>query len=181
MPEKRPPTQVEIIQLSPDEWEELRDLKQHSLQEEPVALENPTTATRKYLDRTEEEWRHILSGGRSGWKEGETLMFFARKGDEYVGMVSSIIPEGSGEAIVQHMYVKGDHRSEGIGKKLINHLLDSLKARGDLERIKLEVVVTQVPAITMYRNLGFAETGMTKGAIDWTDEPLDELNMELVL
>lgn len=174
---------IEIVQLSPDDWEQLRDLKIQSLAEEPNAIENPIKGVKKYQNRSEREWRIILSGGMSGERRGETTMFFATDGDKCVGMVSSIIPEtDAGKdkvATIQHTYVKRDVRRRGAGKKLINTLLGTLRTRGDISKVKLNVVVTQTPAINLYKSVGFEIIGTTKGSIDWTEEPLDEYNMEL--
>lgn len=176
---------VEVMQIPSDKWEVLRDLKLFSLTEEPIALENPIEGTEKYNKRTEKEWRHILSGGMSGERAGETIMFFARIGDEYIGMISSIVPEVEDgqdkDVIIQHMYVKKDFRGRGAGRKLITSLLENLQSRGDLAKANLDVVVTQDLAINLYKSVGFQVTRMTEGAIDWTEKSLDKLNMELRL
>ena len=174
---------IEIVQLSPHEWKKLRDLKLKSLNEEPVAFENPAEAIQKYNNRSEQEWKTILSGGMSGDRSGETVMFFAKDGDECVGMVSSIIPEAeTGQlrvATIQHMYVTKNNREKGIGKRLITALLDNLQSKDDVAKAQLDVVVTQSPAIGLYQSVGFQITGTSEGAIDWTEDPLDEFNMEL--
>lgn len=174
---------VEIVQLRPDDWEMLRDLKLYSLEEEPVAFENPILAIKRYQDRPEQEWRTILSGGMSGGRTGETIMFFAKEDEKLVGMVSSIIPETEPNqpiiATIQHMYVSRDHRGMGIGRKLITSLLDNLRMRDHISGARLDVVVTQTPAISLYQSVGLRITGTSEGSIGWTEEPLDEYGLEI--
>lgn len=176
---------VNIVELSPDDWQILRDLKLRSIEEEPVAFEDPDEGREKYQNRSEEEWRAILEGKMSGGKEGETMMVFADSPEGYIGMVSSIVPaEQDPEtrtATMQHMYVSKDKRGSGAGKKLIQALIEKLRNRGDLKKLQLEVVESQTPAIELYKSNGFVEVGRKKEAINRDGQIYDEIEMELDL
>jgi ribosomal protein S18 acetylase RimI-like enzyme len=172
--------QINIGQILPDQWTVLRDLKLRSLDQEPIAFADAEQERAKYLSRTEEEWRAILSGKMSGGKAGETVMFFARDNSHYVGMVSAIIPEGQTAATIQHMYVDNEgYRGLGVGKQLLTALLQKLKDRGDLRKTELSVVSTQVPARKLYESIGFKEVKTLQASATRGDDFFDEVEMEL--
>ncbi len=172
---------VEIIELSPDDWQLLRDLKLRSLQEEPVAFEDSTEGRDKYAKRSETEWRDILSGKMSRGLPGESVNVFARSSDHLVGMVSAIIPESDDASIakVQHMYVAAEVRGHGMGRSLLSSLFEKLKTRPKLRKIKLEVVASQIPAVELYRSLGFTEKG--RHTITRSGGSYEEIEMEMTL
>ena len=153
-------TNVEIIQLAPDDWMVLRDLKLQSLHEEQIAFGNPEQETKRYIERPGGDWRKILLGERLGGKEGERVTVFAKVRGSYVGMVSSILTtspdSGYKSALLQHMYVAKERRGQGIGKNLLVDLINKLGAKG-VRTLNLEVAETQVAAINMYKDLGFGE------------------------
>lgn len=171
---------IQIVELSLDEWQLFRDLKLKSLEEELVAFEDPEEGKEKYLQRSESEWRNILSGKMSGGRAGESTQIFARSDQEIVGMVSAIIPaEGERKATIQHMYVDGNYRGQHIGRQLLQNLIEKLKSRGDLRKIELQVVVSQVPAIELYKSLGFIEVGRRE--VSRRGQAYDEIEMELAI
>jgi len=169
---------VQIVSLTPDQWTVLRDLKLHSLDQEPIAFADVAEERVKYLERSEEEWRTILSGNMSGGRSGETIMRFAQSGDQFIGMVSAIIPEGQTTATVQHMYVDSEgYRGRGIGKHLLLSLLQELRGHQNIKKAELEVVTTQTPARELYKSVGFKEKGLvetTRSGITY-----HEMKMEL--
>lgn len=172
---------IQIIELSPDDWRLFRDLKLHSLEEEPIAFEDSEEGKEKYLQRSESEWKGILSGKMSGGRAGESLQIFAKSGQEIVGMASAIIPSAEQEktATIQHVYVDRTYRGQNIGKELLQNLIEKLKSRGDLQKVKLQVVVTQLPAIELYKSLGFVEVGRREAGAERDGHVYDELEMVL--
>ena len=169
---------IEIVELSPDDWQELQELKLRSLDAEPVAFEDPAPAKEKYARREEAEWRDILSGKMSRGQAGGSVNVFAKLDGELVGMVSAIVPEGKRDATIQHMYVDPQYRGWRIGKELFRALIDKLKANGNIEKAELQVVASQVPAVEMYKSFGFEERGrkpLHRGGQDY-----EEIEMELL-
>lgn len=171
---------IKIVELAPDDWQKLKDLKLSSLEQEPIAFEDQEMGKERYLTRPEEEWRKILSGKLIG-KEGDYINIFAKSKDWIVGMVAAVVPEEQDTekkiATIHHMYVERGRRRGKIGKELLQTLLNKLKQRGDIEKAELIVVATQIPAFEMYKSLGFQETGrkMTKRGKD----EYEEIEMEI--
>ena len=63
-----------------------------------------------------------------------------------------------GETDMMNVAVHPDYRRRGIGKTLIESLIVVLKERNS-RSLTLEVRASNVPAITLYTDLGFTETG----------------------
>lgn len=171
--------EVEIVELTPNDWQELQKLKLRSLDAEPIAFEEPGPAKEKYANREEMEWRDILSGKMSGGRPGESVNVFAKVGGEISGMVSVIVPDGEKNATVQHMYVDPQYRGLHIGRKLFQALIDKLKTRDDIEKAELQVVASQTPAVELYRSFGFKETG--RKPLHRGEQDYEEIEMELSL
>ena len=76
-------------------------------------------------------------------------------------MIGLIIDKGH---IAQHrghivsFWVKPAYRSQGIGKKLIEHL-QKLAPSKQLRKLYLQVTSSQTAAIKLYESLGFIHTG----------------------
>lgn len=147
---------VQIVQLTPDSWEILRDIKIRSTTQEPIAFEDQEPGLARYQARTESEWRAKLDEEAS-----RTVSLFAQSGSETVGMVSGVMTPSMESAVVQHMYVDPEHRGRKIGGKLLDTLLFELRERGVKTAI-LQVVVGQDSAIGLYISRSFKEIGRGK-------------------
>ncbi len=64
-----------------------------------------------------------------------------------------LVPDGEG-AFELAIFVHQDYQGEGIGRALLEHLLGA-GAAADIERIWLTVERWNVPAIELYRSVGF--------------------------
>ena len=62
---------------------------------------------------------------------------------------------------MMNVAVDGDYRRQGVGKMLIETLVEHLKARGS-HCLTLEVRDSNTPARNLYASLGFSEIGRRK-------------------
>jgi ribosomal protein S18 acetylase RimI-like enzyme len=72
--------------------------------------------------------------------------------------------------------VKSGYRRIGIATKLIETLTQRAKHQG-LKIILLAVYENNVPAITLYRKLGFKEIGRTPKGVYWEGKYIDDIKM----
>lgn len=88
------------------------------------------------------------------------LYFVATWDDEVIGYagVWCIVDEGH----ITNVAVDPKHRKKGVGKKLINALLNDGKTMSGLRNFTLEVRVSNDAAIKLYKNFGFKEVGLRK-------------------
>ena len=66
------------------------------------------------------------------------------------------------EAHITNIAVHPEHRRKGVGRLLMETLMEEA-ARLNMERMTLEVRVSNTAAITLYKSLGFEEGGIRKG------------------
>lgn len=67
------------------------------------------------------------------------------------------------EGHITNVAVHPDFRKEGIGKNLIEILLDNARDKGDIKNFTLEVRVSNEAGIKLYEGFGFKEVGIRKG------------------
>lgn len=65
------------------------------------------------------------------------------------------------EADINNIAVKKEYRGMGFGKMLMNALIEDAKAQ-NIKAMTLEVRVSNQSAISLYKKLGFKETGIRK-------------------
>jgi ribosomal protein S18 acetylase RimI-like enzyme len=66
-------------------------------------------------------------------------------------------------AVVVSMYVSQDHRRRGVGRALLQALIDYVAADPEMRTLRLWVTETQVPARRLYESLGFRVVGAEDG------------------
>ena len=76
--------------------------------------------------------------------------------------------------------VKSGYRRLGIATKLMEALLQEAKRQG-LKVIILDVYEKNLPALNLYRKMGFKEVGRIPKAIFWKGEYIDDVKMTLIL
>lgn len=91
-----------------------------------------------------------------------------------------IMSFGPGEAHILNICVRSDLRSAGIGRRLMEYLLD--RAREEhMQEVFLEVRPSNTIAIRLYEHLGFTRVGLRKGYYQAPGGREDALVYKLVL
>ena len=88
-----------------------------------------------------------------------SLWLVAVEGEKVAGYVGS--QSVMGESDMMNVAVHPDFRRRGIAETLVNALVDELKAI-ESRCLTLEVRASNVPAISLYEKLGFAQIGRRK-------------------
>jgi ribosomal-protein-alanine N-acetyltransferase len=73
-----------------------------------------------------------------------------------------ILSIGAGEAHVLNVCVRPEYRCRGVGRRLLDHLLDRARSAGMLEAF-LEVRPSNTSAIRLYQAMGFEQIGIRRG------------------
>ena len=89
-----------------------------------------------------------------------SLWVVALDGDRLVGYVGS--QSVMGWADMMNLAVEPQYRKQGIGRNLVNILIEKLKQQ-EVACLTLEVRVSNLPAVTLYSELGFVEVGRRPG------------------
>ncbi|MUG94574.1 GNAT family N-acetyltransferase [Scytonema sp. UIC 10036] len=85
------------------------------------------------------------------------------------------------KAYIRSMYVQPEYRKKGIGKLLLNELIERAKAIDEIEILLLDVVTNNLSAKQLYLSLGFQIYGIEKMAYKFNDRYFDVESMSLQL
>lgn len=100
----------------------------------------------------------------------DAVVLVAERDDEVVGFVHGIYSEGTGHLL--RVYVKPDHRGEGVGAALVEAGTDRLFDCG-ADSVRAMVLADNEPGNAFYRSLGFdrqEETYRTEVAGEFYEE-----------
>ena len=144
---------MRLRRLEPHESSLLRELRLRALKDAPDWF--PDT----YADiarRPSSYWEELT---RSVTQAHQNAMFVACEGDEAIGSAFALVDRArsqSGRA--GGMWVDPGWRRQGIGQALLQEVIDWARER-DFERLTLWCVVGAVASSSLYRKMGFRETG----------------------
>jgi GNAT superfamily N-acetyltransferase len=145
-----PPPAIDIRTVHPDEWMAVRDLRLRALTEDATAF-GQTLEQAHALG--EHDWRRYVGDGSS------TITFVATRDGRFVG-ISWGRALGDGDAGLYGMWVAPEARRRGVGRRLVQSVLDWARTRG-VRRVVLDVAEGRAPAHALYAACGFVETGRT--------------------
>lgn len=163
------PSDIAIVTLPPERWEEYRDLRLAALRAEPIAFSEPYE---RAAGRTPEEWRRRLADP-ANW------VVFAERGDTLVGLAAAyVIPDEPAAVHVVSVYVDASVRQRGVGRLILSALIERIATSSDAVTLRLGVLDTNAAAIALYASLGFAVVGEQRDIVHHTGRAYDELIME---
>jgi GNAT superfamily N-acetyltransferase len=148
-----------IRQLSGDDAQSLRDLRQRALAEHPEAFGSaPDEEAALTLEQ--------FIGNYLSPPLRITLGAFG--GDRLVGIASLLrwSPRKTRhKAMVTGMYVAPEARGAGLGRALLDALIEHARGLEGLRDLSLAVTVTNAAARTLYQRLGFVPFGIERDYI----------------
>jgi ribosomal protein S18 acetylase RimI-like enzyme len=107
-----------------------------------------------------------------------SVVFGAFVDGDLLGIAGFFVREGRKEVhkgVLWGMYVRPDARRTGIGRRLVERVLDH--ASGQVELIQVSVVGGNEPARRLYSSFGFVEYGIGKNALKEEGRYWDEVLM----
>ncbi len=137
--------QIIINHITQDSWADYEEIRHDMLFQDQSAF--PPQAFNDLLS-TEQDWRRRINNG---------MVLLAYEGNTAVAMVRATFEDKT--AVARNMYTRPSHRGTGLGKLLMQDLIDRITSLHTIETIELEVEDTQLPAIRMYEKFGFREIG----------------------
>lgn len=102
---------------------------------------------------------------------------------EYEGQfVGNIDLTGSKRIRMKHtgmigMGIQKDWRNQGLGKVLMESIINWAKNESDIEVIWLDVYASNLLGLNLYKNTGFKVSGMIKGFFKHGNEYIDKVQM----
>jgi GNAT superfamily N-acetyltransferase len=143
---------IQIIQLSPQEWQRYREIRLEALRAEPQAFGSTYADSEQ---RPAAYWQERLADAQRGV---DSWLLFAQEGEHLVGMIGAFYDERREAAIIVSVYVSQAARGKGVGKALMEAILAEVGKRKDIRKAALGVVREQAAAVALYRRFGFEVT-----------------------
>jgi ribosomal protein S18 acetylase RimI-like enzyme len=161
---------LEITHLPPERWKEARDIRLTALQTEPTAF---GSSYEEEVNFTEAEWKRRTANA-----------LFALLDNRPVGTITYLINERTKTkhiAQIFGVYVDPDYRGHGVGRKMLEKVLDLIGENKNIVKVRLTVNVQRIAAITLYKSSGFVIVGVLKKELRVGEEFYDEVIMEKML
>ena len=163
---------MEIRRVGRDEWGELRALRLRALQDAPDAF-GSTYAEES--SRTDAEWMGWAADLADG---GPSFGVVADDGSWIAMAVGAPHRDHPGEAWLFAMWVAPDARHAGIGRALVEHVVDWARSR-DFPVLRLTVTETNHAAIHLYERCGFSDEGVRLPLRDGSGVVTTSMTMDL--
>ena len=164
---------MRVRRLEPHESNLVRELRLRALQDSPDSLRDT------YADiaaRPSSYWEDLT---RSVTQADRNVMFLACDADQPVACVFGLVDRvRSRTGRAGGMWVDPGWRRQGIGQALLQEVIRWARERG-FERLTLWCVVGAVESGSLYRKMGFRETGNQQPLSEAS--PLRVAEMELLL
>jgi GNAT superfamily N-acetyltransferase len=142
-----------VERLDGDDWVAFREIRLRSLIDSPDAF---GSTYGEESSQVEHAWRDWAAGR---WRGGDAAVFAYR--DEQGAMTGTATgaeyETEPGAAYLYAMWVAPDARGAGVGRALVEAVVDWARGRG-CERLVLRVTETNEVARRFYAACGFAET-----------------------
>lgn len=142
---------VEIVTLPPEGWRKYRSIRLQELKEDPEAFGLLFEEAEKF---GEEKWREPLEEVEKGENK---WMVFAKLGANIVGMMSGQRLGGEDKDMVKvgEVFVAKEARGQGVGKTLLQSLIEQISKDSTVKKLKVKVFTSQEAAIKLYASCGF--------------------------
>jgi len=164
---------IHLSVLPPDDWQTYKEIQLEALREDPQAFGS------KYADwvnATDEKWKERPNNP-------DTIIILAKDGETPLGLVGVHFEENEmngKEGHVWGMFVSKKYRGQGLGRKLMEKIIERVQKTTRITNLQLMVNPHQEVAIQLYVALGF-KTVRTKKLTLGDGNSYDLLVMELRL
>ena len=167
---------MEIRILTSEDAKEWWGLRRQALESDPAAF---STSSDEHQQLSLEEVRNRLGAGTQS-----SFVVGALEDGRLVGMAGFYREAGEKtrhKGRIWGVYVAPEKRQGGIGRKLLQLLLQRARAIDGLDQIHLSVTTTQAAAAQLYRSMGFEPFGIEPRALKIGGRYIDEEYMLLRL
>lgn len=159
--------------VHPAEWQQYKAIRLRALDDAPDAF-GSTLALE--AQRPDALWQQRLSLAATS---GQELPLFALSAAEPVGLAwAKVDAAHPGNVNLFQMWVAPDHRGQGSGRLLLEHVCGWARSRGAMW-LSLGVNCSNTPALRLYSRAGFVAVGDPAPLRDAS--PLQVQNMRLAL
>lgn len=139
---------MKIKKLETNNWKQLKIVMLNSRKNDDQAYK---TKYRDLIIKNDEYWKQKLT-------DQNNTYFAAFDNNKPIGIIRLTFndnEEPHDVAIIGSFYVKKEYRKQGIGKSLMQKAINLSNQNKSVKTTRLYVKQTQIPAINLYKSLGF--------------------------
>jgi len=138
-----------IEKLNVDNWLGFKQIRLESFATDPLAFSpKQVKEAAKY---SEETWKEYMT-------KREAVVLTAKEGNNIVGLIGSY-KESEEIAVIWGTYVNPSYRGRGIGKMLLQEIINNIEKDKSTQKIKLWVEENHHVAKSLYEQFGFTVVG----------------------
>lgn len=170
-------SEITIRELNSNEWQLFKAIRLEALKTNPMAFSNTYEDVLKYSD---EKWQQQLQDAA---QRTDCVFCFAFDNKQVIGMNGAW---WNNKPITKHVaevfgvFVNPAYRGKGIGKRLMQSIIDEVGKIPQFTKVKLGVTATNLPALKLYESCGLKVVGKHEKELKFGDEFYDELLMEML-
>lgn len=165
------PSNIKIIRLNEDQWEEYKKIRLESLQADPQAFK---ATYAEAVVRPNDFWIGRL-------KDKNSIFIMAKDFENVVGIIGAVLHKDDIDhqtAEIINVYIDRDYRGLGISNKLLKAMIDEIKLHLEIQKITLWVSELQQETKDFYESFGFNEVGRRKNIVKVGNVYYDAIDME---
>jgi len=140
---------IRIAQIYADDWEDFKRIRLEAFATDPLAFS--PKQVREAANYSEETWKEYMT-------KREAVVLTAKENNKIVGLIGSY-KESDEIAVIWGTYVNPSYRGRGIGKKLLQKIINSIEKDNSTKKIKLWVEENHHVAKSLYEQFGFNVVG----------------------
>ena len=162
---------MEIRLLTPDDAAEWLRLRLEALEGDPEAF---GASLEEHQSLSVDEVKRRL------WSGEDAFVLGALEDQRMVGMAGFVREKGlktRHKGRVWGVYVSPAARGKGVGRKMLEMILQRSRTIPELQQVLISVATTQAAAVSLYRSLGFEPFGHEPRALKIGDRFVDEQYM----
>jgi len=164
-----------IRQVDAADMAEWKALRERSVREHPDAFYTSDAEERAMTidDTLKRNADNAANGGciLGAWVDGVLV--------GTAGLYRENREKGRHKAYLWGMYVAPDARGTGLGRALVEGILERARAIDGVSLVQLSVVTTQTVPLELYKSVGFVQWGLERDAMRVDGQRMDEAHMQI--
>ena len=114
--------------------------------------------------------------------DSDFILGYYNEEEKLVGIAGCVREKGikyNHKAFIWGMFVYPEYQKMKIGEQLLLACIEKMKKVAGVQKMTLCATHVSIPALALYKKLGFKIYGEEKNAMRWNDKALDMIYMDL--
>ena len=152
--DRRATAGLAVNRLRAQHWRRWRELRLRALAESPESFSSTYEENIRFSDET---WRQRVSAFAAPAADRAMFVAIDQASGVWIGCAGGYV-DTDGTPNLISMWVVPEHRGRGVGRSLVEAVIDWARAAGH-DKLRLDVVRGRDSAVRLYSRVGFRPTG----------------------